>query len=761
LGNFEKEGLSLALGTISWNVVIISPHSAAQESSSGSALKKRLAINRDITAIETAHFEDGGDSVDTVLIGTTTNLLAYNVETNCDVFYKDVPDGVNAILFCGQLPAFCNGKKEAVVVVGGNCSIQAFDRFGEEVFWTVTSDNVRCLILVDIDQDGDRELLVGSEDCSIRGYRGEEVIYSISESDKVTHLHALGDANRFAYGLENGTIGVYEGNSRLWRARNKERVTAMTAYDITDNRAQPLLALIVGYSSGLVEARKIETGKVLWSSLVVDSASNADCDAVAGIVCGDLRGHSGGGQMITVSTKGVISAWIPKAKTPPNPKQLEQDSNSGHSLSVGQKVDQFRASFRKSMNALNINGGGGTNDDGNAFGAMSGGSLGATASMEEMDELETLMRRRDELKEETEYLSANWKTLKSGDLDDPSLIPPNTEIACTLTPSIELKRLLLIMNTNNSTVIKGAVIYGDRVFENGCFMLVPSSQKSSITLPLRFEKDLQCTLSIKAMVGHLSSAQNHVFELSHRIPRFASYLYVPSNSIPTKKRPKSYAAFVLNERMNRLILWLNQAFLLEYEPNTKKTIDISFVSLRNGEYITLQCDSKNNIKIITENLSLCGDIIQDIAHYLSITELRSTCYFKAEFEALRENIKKVEQFNDIRNRLSIDIASNTAVIKNLLVKAQDSRVQRNYKPFKLQFSELFDVNQQMVGEFKKRRSNHQLLIAALKATNQTIEKVSRLRVGKYQKMTVTLSRNAIKKKNVEALINALHDVMGK
>eukprot|EP01083_Nonionella_stella_P124844 377231_1 len=153
LGQYEKEGLSLALGTTSWNVVIISPYSAQQESqaqsvSSSSSLKKRLAINRDITAIETARFDH---TMETVVIGTSTNLLAYNVETNTDIFYKDVPDGVNSILFCSELAHISNGKKQPIVIVGGNCSIQAFDCMGEEVFWTVTSDNVTAMIVCDID----------------------------------------------------------------------------------------------------------------------------------------------------------------------------------------------------------------------------------------------------------------------------------------------------------------------------------------------------------------------------------------------------------------------------------------------------------------------------------------------------------------------------------------------------------------------------------------------------------------------------------
>jgi Bardet-Biedl syndrome 2 protein len=36
-----------------------------------------------------------------LLVGTNTDLLAYDVDENKDHFFKDVPDGVNAML-CGR-----------------------------------------------------------------------------------------------------------------------------------------------------------------------------------------------------------------------------------------------------------------------------------------------------------------------------------------------------------------------------------------------------------------------------------------------------------------------------------------------------------------------------------------------------------------------------------------------------------------------------------------------------------------------------------
>lgn len=54
-----------------------------------------------------------------LLVGTPTSLQSYDVEENKDLFFRDVPDGVNTAIM-GRL-----GTIEAPMsIVGGNCSIQ-------------------------------------------------------------------------------------------------------------------------------------------------------------------------------------------------------------------------------------------------------------------------------------------------------------------------------------------------------------------------------------------------------------------------------------------------------------------------------------------------------------------------------------------------------------------------------------------------------------------------------------------------------------
>ena len=96
--------------------------------------RRFLNINRRITALTSGPLSPKLDR-DILIVGTQTNLLAFDVEKNSDIFYKDVPDGINAVVY-GQIGTTPN----PLAIVGGNCSIQGFDFEGNELFWTVTGD---------------------------------------------------------------------------------------------------------------------------------------------------------------------------------------------------------------------------------------------------------------------------------------------------------------------------------------------------------------------------------------------------------------------------------------------------------------------------------------------------------------------------------------------------------------------------------------------------------------------------------------------
>merc|ERR1719240_700945 len=112
--------------------------------------------------------------------------MVYDVEENADLFFKEVHDGVNTVVF-GRLPK----TESPVCLVGGNGSIQAYDYDGGEVFWTVTSDSVSCLAFCDVNDDGVAELLCGTEDFEIRVFKNEDVLKQITETDVVMRLEPV------------------------------------------------------------------------------------------------------------------------------------------------------------------------------------------------------------------------------------------------------------------------------------------------------------------------------------------------------------------------------------------------------------------------------------------------------------------------------------------------------------------------------------------------------------------------------------------
>ena len=165
VGKYDGEHPSLTCATTAGKIFFHTPHEKDAQNE-----VKFLNINRKISALKCGRLATKHQR-DLLFVGAQTTLLAYDVLENCDLFFKDAPDGANAILV-GKL-----GDLEIpLALVGGNCSIQGYDHEGSEEFWTVTGDNVSAMAFCDVDEDGQLELLVGSEDYEIRVFRNEEVI---------------------------------------------------------------------------------------------------------------------------------------------------------------------------------------------------------------------------------------------------------------------------------------------------------------------------------------------------------------------------------------------------------------------------------------------------------------------------------------------------------------------------------------------------------------------------------------------------------
>ncbi len=306
IGEFDGERPCLVAATIGERVLVHNPHHRTQGPTAASGRMEAGVANQDvsilnihqrITALTTGRL-DPDSNQDTLLIGTPTNLLAYDVERNADLFYKDVPDGANAIAI-GKLGLTDNSTdQKPLAIVGGNCSLQGFDSEGNDPFWTVTGDNVTSLALIDYHNNGTNRLVVGSEDFEIRIFAEDEILAEITETEAVTALATVDDG-RYGYALANGTVGVYEKTTRWWRIKSKNNATSIFGYDLDGDGVKEL---ITGWSNGKLDARNDRSGEVVFK----DNLNHS----IAGLAEGDYR-MDGRLELVACSTEGEVRGYLP------------------------------------------------------------------------------------------------------------------------------------------------------------------------------------------------------------------------------------------------------------------------------------------------------------------------------------------------------------------------------------------------------------------------------------------------------------------
>lgn len=642
VGKFDGIHPSIACATSADNLLIHSPHTRGAHSEHET---RTINLNRTISALAAGDLEGKPDKKrDLLLIGSSTSLQGYDVENNSDIFFKEVPDGVNALAF-GSLPHIPN----PLAMVGGNCSLQGFNGQGQESFWTVTGDNVSALAFREPGKDGKQELIVGSEDFEIRIFASEEVAYEATESDIITGLAPIAGPT-YGYSLANGTIGVYNNATRVWHAKSKHTPVSLGSFDINNDGVPELIA---GWSSGRLEVRVDSTGFLIYKDKFNSS--------IAKLFTSDYR-MDGRNQIIAVGCDGEVRGYLP----------IEPDSG----------------------------------DTSSAIGVTNG----ADFSMQE-SQLQALYDRKNELLAELRGLEKNTSQIGSGSgkagdgsssssssHTNPGMIPTNTKLNLQVKPNKSSGSLQVSLSTNNDTIIKFVLIYSDVLFDGEeCMILHPKIPSSNLTIPLKPSRHVSSELLLKVIVGHRSSTQDHVFELQHTLPRFSSFIYTR----PKDLSPKSQVTFHTSERVNRVVLWINQAFAIDDKAPmsginlsvTSDSLHAGFISVKDNTPLIIKMGPENGgtITIRTDSMELAGDIIQDLCRYLKIDTLESVADFPEEMDTFQNVLNKVEDYNAQRLKMSAEIADSSNLVKTLVIKAEDARILNEMNQMAKFYSQLYDV----------------------------------------------------------------------
>ncbi|XP_015276879.1 PREDICTED: Bardet-Biedl syndrome 2 protein isoform X1 [Gekko japonicus] len=695
LGRYDGTHPCLTAATQAGKVFIHNPHARSQRVSANRLVLSAqdsdislLNINEAVSCL-TAGVLNPTLGYDSLLVGTQTSLLAYDVHNNADLFYEGVPDGANAVVL-GTL----GDISSPLAIIGGNCSLQGFNHEGKDLFWTVTGDNVRSLALCDFHGDGKNELLVGSDDFDIRVFKEDEIAAEISETEAVTALTPMCTC-RFGYALSNGTVGVYDKMARYWRIKSKNQAVSIYAFDLNSDGVNEL---ITGWSNGKVDARNDRTGEVIFKDNFASS--------IAGIVQGDYR-MDGNTQLICCSVDGEVRGYLPG----------NQEMKGSFADSTAEQ-DLIRELSQKKQNLLL--------------------------------ELRNYEENAKQVELNTQVTEMDGQR---------GVIPANTQLQTTLAVNLgsdtQSAHVELCISTSNDTIIRAALIFAEGIFEGESHVVHPNLQNvsSRIKVPLTPPKDVPVDLHIKAFVGYKNSMQFHVFELTRQLPRFAMYTLSKPDSAP---EPRSFVKFTISERVQRVVMWVNQSFLLTEEMETQSTsFQVRFTSLRNAGQLCIKMNSSGEISIGTDDIDLAGDIIQSMTSFLAIEDLQVEADFPVYFEELRKALIKVDESYSVCQKLTTNMADSSNFIRSMLVRAEDSRLMGDMKNMKRRYMELYNLNKDLLSEYKIRCTNHTEFLNNLKAINQAIQRAGRLRVGKPKMQVIAACRDAIKNDNINMLFRIM------
>ncbi|KHJ40744.1 hypothetical protein D918_09186 [Trichuris suis] len=585
------------------------------------------------------------DARDVIIIGTASHLLVYDVENNSDVFYNRVADGLESITV-GQF----GGNDETLIICGGCCSLQGFDWQGIERFWTVTGGNVRAMCFCDFDSDG--------------------------KAEAVTELCSLG-GNRFAYGLTNGTLGVYAGRSRLWRIKvSKSNPTCMCMYDIDGDDE---LELVTGWSSGKIDFRKVNSGLLVGKDHIGSS--------VVGLVLlkipGSERIH-----LICCSASGEVR---------------------GYSAAKGHGCVIKESTLQDAISELSI-------------------------------EKQNLLLELENYKEKEET------GLPMGPLYDQTdiRIPRGTQVSGDIgivVPKDADPYLNLTLRTNNDTIIRGALIFAEGIFngESHAAMASKNQYKSFIEVQIRPEKDVSTDLHIKALLGNRKSPLLYVFELTKTLPKFSMYA-ICTDEAPS---PKSGVRFRLKINSDQFARWIEDNFLLcrnvQYHQGCLRQ---RLVSLRNGQLVFIIAQNDGNCQIRCDDIEICGSILQSLSAHVD-ADSKVTGTFPNLAEQYMELDEKVREMSCVRDQISADIAEQVSLAKAVLLRAEDARTLNDFVGMKKHYKELASLNETLISLQNVRTTNNAELADSLRKINKIIQNASNLRVGEHRSGFVRACRSAI------------------
>ncbi|EPY40825.1 FG-GAPprotein [Angomonas deanei] len=572
-------------------------------------------------------------------------------------------------------------------------------------------------------------LVVSSEDNELRVFRGEEVLTTFTEVDRVSQLipsalrpalnsdgttRPRGDMDgKFAYLLDNGTVGVYRKSERLWRVKGKSVPVSAAFCDLDCDGVEEL---VVGWQNGRVEVR---------SDLRPDGS------------------NKGGEVLFRVDYNTPVAAVI-----------NEDYRDEGKELPIICSVD----------------------------GTVRGVTL-LESNLEDAEETR-MLQQIEELEKERQMLTAQLSDLegqlelkRKGESD--ALMPEaGVGVHVHVYSDLNIKKLVIafsLVNGQPDTIIHSCAlrcessIFGDDT-NDMCYINDISSKE--LHCVVAYPDDVSSVVHASIAVGteHAESFQIH--EMAVQIPKYVMYAlpsavqgkYTTPSGHVMLKYPKKLQLHTIDSNLREMFFLPPDLQLANTAGNE---LVLELLHIRDGSPLSITirdtASGKGEIFIQAEKISTAGDVVTSLSSIPGglcqedAPPDEVSCDFPEELSQLRTLIQHVDESNEVRAKLSAGMADSAASVKTLLLCAENARLLGDLTTMRKVYSTLYEGNRELMGENAKRVVNFEELKGVLKELNTFIQWAAKLRVGNAKTELVAACRNALKDNRTTALIDLIRD----
>jgi Bardet-Biedl syndrome 2 protein len=288
------------------------------------------------------------------------------------------------------------------------------------------------------------------------------------------------------------------------------------------------------------------------------------------------------------------------------------------------------------------------------------------------------------------------------------------------------------VESSPGTIIKCILVISEQLYKGETYAQYPSEETNKVIIQVKNEKDMNINLHIKVLVGlSFFSKDFQVFEYNKIIPKYCFYILLRDDVSQYKIQYKQGISFKINERLERLLIWLQDNFNIPIKElslfkNSENVYDIRFMSLRTDKVLQISMQN-TTIRIMTDEIDLAGNILQDLCKFFQISELDTSIGYPDVVEETSSLLMRIEKLDSVRNQFNINMTEIITFIKDIFVRAEDNRLLDNMQGFKDYFFKINVRNLELLDEFEKRTQTYDELLKDLKKINNYIQYFANLK----------------------------------